>query len=257
MSTIIHRIPWTRQPQYPAPIDSTRRIATLLSPNGITFQNRAGPAWTQTGTFTGPAVSFGRSLFATGTQYLSRTNPYTSGPLSLGFVLLPFYDNVATIGLWSLAATATSGVPHILVQQNNANLRVLFGGAYNIDFANVFTAGKPAYVALSFSTVTQSASCTVTAAVNGKVTSATATHTAQSNATEYFLSGFNLSYSGNVGEHWSAPVNLSSQVQSLSVNPWQIFAPLSRRIWAPSAAPGGFQAAWARNANSVIQGMRI
>lgn len=40
-------------------------------------------------------------------------------------------------------------------------------------------------------------------------------------------------------------------------SPYALFADQPIDIWVPSAAPpGGFQAAWARNANSVIQGMR-
>jgi hypothetical protein len=45
-----------------------------------------------------------------------------------------------------------------------------------------------------------------------------------------------------------------SEVASLAANPWQLFAP--RTIWVPVSAGGGgggFQSAWARNANTLLQ----
>ena len=44
-----------------------------------------------------------------------------------------------------------------------------------------------------------------------------------------------------------------TEVKSLSDNPWQIFAPIQRRIWVPASVASGFKSAWARDANSVLQ----
>lgn len=41
--------------------------------------------------------------------------------------------------------------------------------------------------------------------------------------------------------------------QAISENPWQIFAPLERRIWVPAAGGGtSFKPTWAANANTLI-----
>lgn len=50
-------------------------------------------------------------------------------------------------------------------------------------------------------------------------------------------------------------VNDNAEIaQSLSINPWQIFAPERKMLYAPTAAAGGFKPYWAMGSNQVIQG---
>lgn len=56
---------------------------------------------------------------------------------------------------------------------------------------------------------------------------------------------------------WNRPLS-ADEHRAFHANPWQIFAP--RSIWVPvssESAPATFQAAWARNANTVLVGGRL
>ena len=44
----------------------------------------------------------------------------------------------------------------------------------------------------------------------------------------------------------------ATEMAAVSANPWQLFAPLPRRIWAPRAAGAPFRPAWAIGSNAVI-----
>lgn len=45
----------------------------------------------------------------------------------------------------------------------------------------------------------------------------------------------------------------ASEMESVTANPWQLFAPLQRTIWVPVSAGGGsFQPAWAAGATKII-----
>lgn len=52
---------------------------------------------------------------------------------------------------------------------------------------------------------------------------------------------------------WGARALSPVEWLQLAANPWQVFAPMERQLYVPSASVGGgFQAAWARAANTVI-----
>jgi len=55
----------------------------------------------------------------------------------------------------------------------------------------------------------------------------------------------------------ATPTKDQSLLRSLSENPWQIIAPLPRRMWFGEAAAGGFVPAWAFGSNAAVIGSGI
>jgi hypothetical protein len=51
---------------------------------------------------------------------------------------------------------------------------------------------------------------------------------------------------------WARSIGADA-MREIDINPWQIFAPIQRRIYVDIPAAAGFKSAWARNANTVIQ----
>ena len=174
MAIIEYRKKRTRQPQEAVGVNP--ELATLLIPAaGGTFREASGPAWTynNSGNLSSGISSFGRAVVNASTGYLSRTNPYTSGAVTVGLIFTPS-TVTGDEGIWSLAGTAASGGPFLLLQRNGANLRILFGGAYGVTVSGCFSVGKQVSVVVAFSTVEAGISNTVSVGLNGAFFTATA-----------------------------------------------------------------------------------
>jgi len=234
----IQRVPWRVQPQFPEIPRPELRITTLLSPvmaAASKFRNVVGTDWTYESTLTASISSFGQSRTNGSGMYLWRISPHTSGPLTIGMIYTPSSVTGAH-GLWARSPFGqVVGTPNIIFQRNGADFRVYWGDAFRITISGCFAIGKQANIVISFSNLESGTSSnTVSASVNGVVTTVTANNTARDTTYEYFMSAYNGQAAGAYGEFWSAPQAFSaSYVSAFSVNPWQLFAPLPARIWAP------------------------
>lgn len=254
MGLIIQRIPWTQQPQYP--VVPGFRLDTLLSPaGGGVFRNAYGNVWTYNNSAnlsSGTAV-FGRAVINASTGYVSRTDTYGGGPLTLGFVFTPS-TITGTVGLWSLASTNASAGPYMLLQRNGADLRFLANGAYQATLTGVFSVGKQANIIVALAEIGSSTPTTPrTIAINGLRVDFSGANGPRVTANEYFMSGYNGQLAGAYGEFWASRSFMPELAVPLSLVPWGIYRPQIRRIWVPDAAPaGGFKPYWSRNQTRII-----
>src|SRR3990172_6172291 len=251
--SIIQRVPWRVQPQYPVAPNPDIPLHTFLTPvwanalaegvAGAGWRTVKGPLWTAKGTtyLSFSLAQFGRAVNQTTYGYFERTNPITTGARSFGIVFIP--SGAPTAGIWSAADTYRSGGPRLLLQQFGTTIRFLAGAAYICTFTGVAVAGKPLYITWSISNVAASAATVVTLCINGEVKTASITNNASSDAKEFLLSGYTGEVVGDVGEFWGTNTLLSAaHLQALSTSSgfWGgIYAPQTRRIWVPVSAGGG------------------
>lgn len=270
--SIIQRVPWTVQPQYAATVDPSRSIAHVWSPHVGYYRGVRDLAGNADGTF---GVGTGGT---TG-------NYWVIGPK--GWELK--FDSTGTGTLASLALavgnSSGSGGPSgtkwtfeadVYVTGLSGNPNAIFAGASNsgIEIRVTTTTGfvellKQGVASIGTSSTALAINKWHSIAVtydgtnaafylNGKA-DGTASSSQTFSAVQYrfglSLTGSDPMQDGGKLRHVviTNRVLTPNEILSKYINPWQIFAPQSRRIWAPSAAaPGGFQTAWARNRSYVI-----
>lgn len=161
----------------------------------------------------------------TASNFFSRVRPWPLAGGRMFSFAVQCDTSGATQGVWSVAATEVSGTPYLLLQRNNADLRLFVNGAYIITFTGVAAAGAFLKVAFGFTNLAVSGTGVAYMAVNGVVKSAAYTNSANSAATEYLYSGYSTQCLCAITDWISVPWCHAEQIAKLSVNPWQVFAP--------------------------------
>lgn len=276
MGSIIQRVPWTVQPQIAAGIDwgnpITRGLVAAILPS-VAYNDFLSPATTVSTFGTAPVKSPGiagvgpSSKAATGGIYLTASDNRYTGAAQSHFMLA---DISAIVGDYAGLIGTSKGdgsAGSISIQRNGSlnSYRVYNNPTNGSAFGNttdIVGAGLKAVTLTADANNPTNWVAYLNQAVwgSGTVTSGVTTQT-----TGRLLTLSERSVSASVSHQgiwflrlaWNRILS-AQEVASLATNPWQIFTPLQRRIWVPgAAAPGGFQAAWARNSNSIIQGARV
>lgn len=251
---------WTSQPGWPAPVSRYglgRGVQMLLLPvSGVLIDVVNGRVWSPSGNANaGKPTNRGLSASFDGTDdYYAYTGyPEIVGSVGTFFIWLPrigAFDGNGSL-FWGTNTTAS-----VYFQMTNIHQPVAFGavvGASTNDirnttnrslvFASDGTAAGKRFIADGTAAISGGGSSPVAFAAGNKsfrfgawVGGAT------------FDCDMDCVVAGYTTRVWS-----EIEARAFHANPWQLFAPLPRRVFAPSvAAGGGFQAAWARNSNVVI-----
>lgn len=253
--TGIVRTPWTRQPPVPAQIDwsnpLTRGLVLVLDP-GTGLNLVTNKLFTRTGTKqvvtrNGIVRGFGSTLGAGASDYIpttTSTNAAAGGAVSVAFSA--FVNGISGNSLTGRIFNNGSGVQDTIYANSSTGVFQYTRNNTTSNLANCtwsFTAGAPHH-----HLVTQSGGVGVNAVVyvDGVAVTVTAGSATTANAT--------ASDTWNIGNRptgdrnldgwigyfyvWHDRILTAAEAASLSANPWQIFAPLPRRIWAPAASGG-------------------
>ena len=247
--SLIRRVPWTVQPQYPVGINWSNPITHKLrfAWGGPACQRDSVQNRLPTTQMPLNESKFGRGIQLNTTGLaIPHSNP-KSGAKSVVIVGNPLNYNGATntylrngpSGGWGLSA-------------NNFWLLWTHYGVsdYSLGVAASGNVGVVGVTAIPSSTVTAYENGIQIASVAiGALNVSTATSCQMS----FTSSGSSAVSTLAFAAYWDRELSAAEHA-SMAANQWQIFAPLPRRIWAPSAAAGGggFQAAWARNRSYVI-----
>lgn len=246
MSVIIKK-PWTRQPQIP----------TLL---GIRAKNIIYPAsrkhFTLVGTEILTANPTGIGLRTSPTIYYTEpNNPNARGDWSIVYQLFPREALTTNKTLCGICNTPGSGVYDRQIRHGTAGII----RTYIFDVAEKYADTTNTIRINAINTVIATCSGgSLKIAMNGVMGGTTAVSN----------NGYNGFAAGSVfciGNSSNAPVTSDYDVLlaafipfalkdyvNLSNNPWQLFQPLSRILYAPAVAAGGFQAAWATRKSKII-----
>ena len=231
MPVLIQPQPWTEQPQYPRPVNPKFGLYsahTAVLGTASSLRTVLGPAFAATnpGVMSPAVTGVGQAIFSNSTGYFSRANSLSSGGLTIGFTYTPSSVGSQN-GILSWGSTSISSTPFLLVQSNNADLRVLIGGAYQITYSSVLVTGVPYKIIVSSTNIANSAASTVYLGFNGQLKSASvANNGTNAKTTEFLGTGYNGISGGYFGDFFSANICYPPEVLvSLSNNPWQIFAP--------------------------------
>ena len=150
-------------------------------------------------------------------------------------------DNGTGIAQWTSATTASSGAPRLLIAHATGHVRVYLNSNYLLA-TPAGSSGAGRYLTVI---VTSSAAANVTRLYYNGSSSVTGTAAAAStNNGDYihFANGFGSSANANtvLGCFWEGRALSEAEAIELSANPWQLFRPITRRIYVPSAgAPSG------------------
>ena len=254
--SIITRVPWTVQPQSPVGIAAEHSRGMELCFDFVSMRDSLGKSVTvDSGTYTPVIEKAGRGI------YISNNIPVISYPNSFGAKTSLVISAVVTRTLGS------NPVFPLICWNANFQFYYVLGAAGAIEFG-VYNGGNALIRKTATGVISTGVTYHIVVAwqnsqlycyVNGSSVPididiwVSGTVTALPTLSDLVYVGYK-SPDYNVGNvfhvaAWTTPKNL----EQLSQNPWQIFAPQTRRIWAPSAgAPSGFQAAWARNRSYVI-----
>ena len=260
---VILRVPRTRQPQFPAPIDWNNPVtlglqATFSPVMGVMFDTSLSGAvrsTVDTGTMqvSDPGVSRGytagqRSTFASSSRYgltgaMTIVVIFDANTLTNYSALLSCQDTTTTNG-WEFRLGASSGSSEVLMHRANAADYRQFATA-----ANRFTAGsKNNFVAVTCAPTIETApvvyangilynTASIAGAITGSPTASTSTLDigARASGTTQ-LDGAVL-----FAALWSRALS-AAEIESLRRNHAQVYQPAPRRMWATAAAPAGLSA---------------
>jgi hypothetical protein len=261
--SIVTRTQWTRQPQ--VPVQVLPEFAPIAVYSGGLFWNGVNPVSSHAVTSTittevsnvGVGTKMGSTSAALRTSGISYNHngadPFTIEVLC-SMTSTAFLHGVVQFG------NANNGQTRSLLGDTGTGANVYFGGysqdsgptpsiAWDLD-------GKPHHYIMSCTSGAGGAMRWFKDGVlKGTSTSATLNNVTTTNF------GIGDSFWGTIATLKVYKAALyrrcftDAECVALGKNPWQIFAPLSRRIWAGEvAAPGTFQPAWAANANQFIGG---
>lgn len=275
MALLLTPTQWTRQPQFPAWSDRGNSLARglqfLSHPiNGLgnldASQQLRGWTGAASPTLTPSRAGIGHSLNGT-TQYL--VTPTAIAPsFPEQFTMFALAIPNTTSGERSLFGVSNSAAARPLFRLDTGNVGA---GRINLQLQddasavsiNLSPSGTYAAGDLIAVLATQSSVAARSAylCVNGaSITVASDTTSFAGRAFTSNQTEIGVLVRNSPVQFWSGVILLTawwnraltdSEARSVLLNPWQLFAPLPRRLWVgAAAAPGGFQAAWAVNANS-------
>ena len=238
---VVHRVPWTQQPQAPVPLDgssaATRGLVRavgfigqfpfkVITPAGVLYDGGYGTAgMSPVVTPGGPFTKLGGGGYLVGvTSSVASTGDQKASFVTFHFVLGATGALIQTTGTGSAVdGTATLNADGTIALTCNGNATIttpaLRSGVHTIAFINDRGAGRQAIW------------------VDGIKVSAETTSTAQAGfSSDRCFSGQNttgnLSFAG-LGSFSICPPDTT--MANLSANPWQIFLGQSRRMWTATA----------------------
>lgn len=231
---------WRRQPPESSRLESDKHLTSvsrirsgaLVSERSWTVNNAADVNY--------ESCLFGAAVRLTNSGHWSRTNNYpTSGPLTIGMVVRPTLKTPGnTFGLWSLASSALSGGPYVLLNSSFQDLRIYIGGSYRSVLSGSFLVDNDLHITLSIKELANSAANEFVLACNGRfVLVGGFSNNTNSSASEYLGSGYSSSANGYYGVHFAGSFFDPAWAIEKSHNLWQLFEP--RRIWVPQSAASG------------------
>jgi hypothetical protein len=249
MAKLTLRTPWTRQPQRPVEIDQkwlSLGLVTLLDANGRNLV-RGGISGVDVGSFSPRATNKGIGQSNGGAAYKTISGNF-------GDLIAPTNTSFTVVGVFAPNAT---GLTNTYLAQHSSGgssqAAIIYGYTANsIEFyAPSFTGSDPRTgSSLVVSDTSAHAFCysydgvTWSGSLDGNTVFSTARtfnlNALRTSATMYAANG-GAGLTNSSILLWAVFKNgipLALQ-RSLTANPWQLFSPLSRTIWAPAAAGGG------------------
>ena len=258
--SVILKPPWTTQPQVAVGIDWSAPIA-----RGLTALVNANPAqgilgelvigqraWQVAGSVLAARSGQGIGQTTPGTNGVSwdrQSNTATRGPdsffptspiISYGAYYTPLALDSSTCATFGVGFGSGSGY-HLTPAFSDGTVRTTF---YDTTPRSIDSASGAVVIGVPTFLLTTCDGATLTLYVNGRSVGTVAvggTSITYNSFAQLDLGGAASPF-GNVGSsavyHYGAIWNrclLPAEVAKLSVNPWQLFAPLPRRIWAPAA----------------------
>lgn len=172
--------------------------------------------------------SIGMGARQTAGNYVYAVNTVTAAPVTVSIVYVPT-SIAATKGIFSFGASSIDGTPRLIIQQNNADIKVYFAGAYQITATAALVVNKPIYISFTHDGTTGKLF------VNGKLSGSFVGAFTAGNITNWYLgTGYNGQALGiyHLGAIWSRAFS-PSEVLALYNNPYQILRPKTRRVWVP------------------------
>ena len=245
MAFVKVRVPRTSQPQDVCGIDPRKIIHSAALPSRNGLNSVFGPVWTANniGALSASVTSVGKSVRNASNGYFSRPNEVQANWISAGFVFVP--ESISgTVGIWSIAPSAQSDSPYVIIQRSNADIKIYAGGAFILSIPSVLRIGVPVCMAIqSYINDFGANTHTVTFVLNGMSWDVSASNTYASKTNEYLLSGYNGQASGHIGGYWSTlgklpNAELLSRAESIN-SIWQIFEPEEQLIWVPDSVGAG------------------
>jgi hypothetical protein len=257
-----------RQPSGDPPINISHPLTRDLF--AVAHKNKQGLALSSPLTLYGNTVVrgdwYGLGLLFNTTDSYAQTSTNFSPPTVVGSILCAFIPKTLnTFGLcghelslsyWGYSLFSHSG--------SSITLRIGSGGVLGPETrksnvtANVLSLGRPVFIAFSVSTLDS-----VVAALNGRMTTLTASGTAASynqGTLPFRIGSYSSGDAANVFgakniallASWSRALT-PAELMEVTANPWQLFKPrLARFISIPSTGPVIFKPYWARRRSLII-----
>ena len=266
-------LPWDSQPQEPVGVDLNnplmRGVVEVYVPpwmGGGTLI--ASPVRTEAGTIERTTRAIGRGRLMNGSSYDSWADAGLSAAFTqqlTWFALLDIDSHTAGSFIIGNVEAASTGYNHGLYI-NNSKFPTFFVktggvGASAIGSAVITAVGPVAMVGTYDGATMVVHSHTYSTGLYQRATTAK-TGNLDTTTFPVTVGRWNGGFGGMAGTFYLGGVIrgvwTDTQAREFFANPWQVFAP--RSIWVPvssGSAPATFQAAWARNANTVLVGGRL
>jgi len=247
MALLLTPTQWTRQPQVPVPLDMGRSWSSALTEvaypanrnalRGVTsyamaaLPNPKGMGWRPTTTTSGGAVLTDITRTAERTYLMVGDFPASSATQQF------FLDT-------------NTGTRDIIVYTPGSNFQLFVEGSTTLSAASLFT---PSGNTVIYRIKNGTQNLFSNGVLLGTGISASTASQKKLTLGSRFTSTLGL-FEGAINFFASFSYFMpDGDVAALSANPWQIFAPLQRRIWTGvAAAPATFNAGWARQRSHVI-----
>ena len=245
---------WTQQPRgvvpfnpkYPTPtfaFNAAVGVLDLVKQAAITRTNVTIAPTPHGISYTTPSVGVNDGFYVASSLAAQTT------PFSVMLIVKPG-TSAATIGLFQWAGTSgSSGTPHALIQNNSTNLRI-YGSAsgYVATQNGALPAGSLRTIVLTYDGTNAYLSC------NGVETSAATPWGVQTKTHFWIGNGYlNLATSQGIlaASVWNGVALNRAVAKNLSLNGWDIFAPLPDLIFAAVDAAGSTGTVAYTNANDT------
>lgn len=256
-------LPWDSQPQEGTGVNPDFRLPLEFLWNGAhnTVDAVTGLLWTRGTGLTDDAHAFGRGVSgSSGATGFSRSGGKTSAETKYTFVGV--FKRTGAIAYQSIFISSGTNTGVSMACDSGGTVLSWVKRGVTSFGSLTLPLNEDVCVVASHDQTSGAYYLLMRNLVTGVVTRSAGTDTNGSsagNGTYRILRGHDNSFAGSLGLAGFAfaylPEALAYDILS---NPWQIFAP--RSIWVPvssGSAPATFQAAWARNANTVLVGGRL
>lgn len=258
--SIIQRVPWTVQPQV-ATLPNAQ-FAPFILWNAGARQVVAKPQGT-----IAVLNDLGSDVWDVGAYGISRSVAVGSGGISVAratgvptkFIAVIVYEVKTTPGATRVLLSGKTNFSQsngFMIYASNANTLGINGGDSSgfptVTITGAFSAGVSGVLALEFNGTAVTVFRNGARAGTATLTSAVGATTGGIGIGAYVPGGGNEACVGI--RLFAAGIVLDGSGAELSRNPWQLFAPQTRRIWVPVSAGGGSTTVTATPANAAASG---